>query len=299
MTLLLMAAGSGSRYGKLKQFDDLGPKEEFLMEFSLYDALKNGFDHIVAITKKENVDYLRDHLSSRLPKNVKLDVLAQEITDLPEGVSFTGDRAKPWGTAHAVWTARNVIDKPFAIINADDYYGKNAFESAASFIKNNGSQETFGLIAYILKNTLSEHGSVSRGVCKSENGKLTSINEHTKIEAQDNVIIDTDSDTKFTGEELVSMNFWVCQPSIFPFITEYLKEFIGNEDNIAKGEIYLPFAIKEMINSNLIDVDVIPSASQWFGVTYASDKEMAVSELQRMTDNKEYTSPLWDNVQIN
>jgi len=296
MTLLLMAAGSGSRYGKLKQFDDLGPKEEFLMEFGLYDALKNGFDHIVAITKKENVDTLKDHLSSRLPKNIKLDVLAQEVNDLPEGVSYTGERVKPWGTAHAVWTARNVIDRPFAIINADDYYGKSAFESAAGFIKQNGTKETFGLIAYILKNTLSQYGSVSRGVCKSEKGKLTSINEHTKIEAQGNVIIDTDSGTEFNGEELVSMNFWVCQPSIFPFITDYLKSFIENEENHAKGEIYLPFAIKEMIAQNLIDVDVIPSESQWFGVTYASDKEMAVSELQRMTDDKSYPSPLWDNV---
>ena len=296
MTLLLMAAGSGSRYGKLKQFDDLGPKDEFLMEFSIYDALKNGFDHIVAITKKENVDFLKEHLSSRLPKNIKLDVLAQEVNDLPKGVTFEGERLKPWGTAHAVWTARNVIDKPFAIINADDYYGKNAFESAADFIRTNGNKETFGLIAYILKNTLSEHGSVSRGVCKSEGGKLTSIHEHTKIEAKDNVIIDSDSGTKFTGEELVSMNFWVCQPSIFPFITEYLKDFIGNKDNHAKGEIYLPFAIKEMIAKNLIDVDVIPSASQWFGVTYASDKDIAVAELQRMTDNNGYTSPLWDNV---
>tara|TARA_R110000868_G_scaffold355377_3_gene616894 strand:+ start:10497 stop:11387 length:891 start_codon:yes stop_codon:yes gene_type:complete len=296
MTLLLMAAGSGSRYGKLKQFDDLGPKDEFLMEFSIYDALKNGFDHIVAITKKENVDFLKEHLSSRLPKNIKLDVLAQEITDLPVGVSFTGDRAKPWGTAHAVWTARNVIDNSFAIINADDYYGKNAFKSAAEFIKNNGKKETYGLIAYTLKNTLSEHGSVSRGVCESEDGKLTSIHERTQIEAQGETIKDLDSGTEFTGQELVSMNFWVCQPSIFPFITNYLKDFIANPNNIAKGEIYLPFAIKEMINNNLIDVDVIPSASQWFGVTYASDKEIAVSELKRMTENNGYTSPLWDNV---
>lgn len=295
MTLLLMAAGSGSRYGKLKQFDDLGPKEEFLMEFSIFDALNNGFDHIVAITKKDNVAFLKEHLSSRLPKNVKLDVLAQEVNDLPEGVSFKGERIKPWGTAHAVWTARNVIKNAFAIINADDYYGKNAFESAANFIRNNGDQPTFGLIAYTLKNTLSEHGSVSRGVCKSENGKLTSINEHTKIEKQADTITDLDSGTEFSGEELVSMNFWVCQPTIFPFITEYLKEFISDENNIPKGEIYLPFAIKEMVAENLIDVDVIPSESQWFGVTYASDKDVAVSELQRMTDNGEYRSPLWDN----
>lgn len=300
MTLLLMAAGSGSRYGKLKQFDELGPKSEFLMEFSIYDALANGFRHIVAITKKENVDYLREHLSQRLPKNIKLDVLAQEISDLPEGVTFTGERAKPWGTAHAVWTARNVIKNSFAIINADDYYGKNAFISAANFIRSNKNEATYGLIAYTLKDTLSEFGSVSRGVCKSENGKLTSIYEHTKIEAQDeHTITDLDSGTEFTGEELVSMNFWVCQPSIFPFITEYLKDFIGNGDNIAKGEIYLPFAIKEMTEQKIIDVDVIPSESQWFGVTYASDKESAVTALQKMTDNKEYPSPVWGDVQKN
>lgn len=300
MTLLLMAAGSGSRYGKLKQFDELGPKDEFLMEFSIYDALANGFGHIVAITKKENVDYLKEHLSQRLPKNIKLDVLAQEISDLPEGVTFTGERAKPWGTAHAVWTARNVIKNSFAIINADDYYGKNAFKSAANFIRTNKNDATFGLIAYTLKDTLSEFGSVSRGVCKSENGKLTSIHEHTKIEAQgDHTITDLDSGTEFTGEELVSMNFWVCQPSIFSFITEYLKDFIGNRDNIAKGEIYLPFAIKEMTEQKMIDVDVIPSESQWFGVTYASDKDSAVTALQEMTDNKEYPSPIWGDFQKN
>lgn len=300
MTLLLMAAGSGSRYGKLKQFDDLGPQGEFLMEFSIYDAVMNGFEHIVAITKKENVDFLRDHLAQRLPKNVKLDVLAQEISDLPEGATYSGDRAKPWGTAHAVWTARNVIKNSFAIINADDYYGKNAFKSAADFIRSNKDNASYGLIAYTLKNTLSEHGSVSRGVCKSQNGKLTSIHEHTKIEAtQDNTITDLDSGTKFSGEELVSMNFWVCRPTIFPFITSYLKEFIANGDNIAKGEIYLPFAIKEMIGQNIIDVDVIPSNSQWFGVTYASDKDSSVAALREMTDNKQYPSPVWGDVQNN
>lgn len=298
MILLLMAAGSGSRYGKLKQFDELGPKSEFLLEFSIYDALTNGFDHIVAITKKENVDYLREHLSLRLPKNIKLDVLAQEITDLPEGMTYTGERVKPWGTAHAVWTARKVIKNSFAIINADDYYGKNAFKSAANFIRSNKNDATYGLIAYTLKDTLSKFGSVSRGVCKSENGKLTSIYEHTKIEAQDNsTITDLDSGTEFTGEELVSMNFWVCQPSIFAFITGYLKDFMGNKDHIAKGEIYLPFAIKEMTDQKIIEVDVIPSESQWFGVTYASDKETAVAALQEMTDNKEYPSPIWGDIQ--
>ncbi len=135
MTLLLMAAGSGSRYGKLKQFDDLGPNGEFLMEFAIYDAIQNDFKQIVVITKKENVSFLEEHLSNRLPNTIQLNVLAQELTDLPDGVTFTGERKKPWGTAHAVWTARNVIDGPFVVINADDFYGQEAYKKAADFMK--------------------------------------------------------------------------------------------------------------------------------------------------------------------
>ena len=184
MTLLLMAAGSGSRYGKLKQFDDLGPAEEFLMEFSIFDALKNNFNHIVVITKAANKSFLESHLSERLPKEVKLDVLVQDIKDIPETVTLNTQREKPWGTAHAVWTARNVIKGSFVIINADDYYGQNAFAGAANFIKNNKNPDTFALVAYSLKNTLSKFGSVSRGVCEVNNHKLTSIIERTKISEQ-------------------------------------------------------------------------------------------------------------------
>jgi len=193
MTLLLMAAGSGSRYGKLKQFDDLGPAEEFLMEFSIFDALKNNFNHIVVITKAANKSFLESHLSERLPKEVKLDVLVQDIKDIPETVTLNTQREKPWGTAHAVWTARNVIKGSFVIINADDYYGQNAFAGAAKFIKNNENPDAFALVAYSLKNTLSKFGSVSRGVCEVENHKLTSIIERTKILEQGSQIIDEDS----------------------------------------------------------------------------------------------------------
>ena len=161
-----MAAGRGSRYGKLKQFDGLGPNEEFLMEFSIYDAIENGFDHIVVITQRDNVAFLRDHLIDRLPGSVKLDVIAQELSDLPEGSAYKVERQKPWGTAHAVWSARNLIKNPFAVINADDYYGKNAYKNAAGFIAKNIDNDNYALVAYTLSDTLSEHGSVSRGVCE-------------------------------------------------------------------------------------------------------------------------------------
>lgn len=293
MTLLLMAAGRGSRYGKLKQFDGLGPAEEFLMEFSMYDALKNGFTHIVVVTQKDNVPYLKDYLSGRLNQSIALDVIAQELHDLPEGSSYKGEREKPWGTAHAVWTARNVISGPFAVINADDYYGKIAYKNAANFITRTADDMSFGLVAYTLRDTLSEYGSVSRGVCKREGNTLISVEERIKIEQQEDAIVDTDSGIRFTGEELVSMNFWVCRPAIFDQIEQDLRVFLQKEENIQGGEVYLPFVIQAMLQANKTTVEVIPSESKWFGVTYADDKDKAMSHLKQMTDEGGYPSPLW------
>jgi NDP-sugar pyrophosphorylase family protein len=293
MTLLLMAAGSGSRYGKLKQFDELGPKAEFLMEFSIYDALKTGFDHIVIITKAANQEFLKNYLSERIPENIKLDVLVQDINDLPEGVSVDVTREKPWGTAHAVWTARNVIKDDFAIINADDYYGSPAFEGAANFVESNDSNSTYALVGYSLQDTLSEHGSVSRGVCTATNGKLDSIEEHTKILEVDGAIVDEDSGKTLQPETIVSMNFWICNTSIFDYIETYFTNFLSQPENLEKNEIYLPFIAQEMMTHGLIDINVIDSKSNWFGVTYYDDKVEAVTTLAQLTENKEYPSPLW------
>lgn len=295
MTLLLMAAGSGSRYGKLKQFDGIGPHEEFLMEFSIYDALEQGFNHIVVITKKENVAFTETYLRKRLPASVKLHVLSQELNDLPEGVHYSGERQKPWGTAHAVWTARKVIKTPFVVLNADDYYGKPAFKSAAEFIKDKTNETAFALVGYTLKDTLSEHGSVSRGVCTADtNGTLLSVKERTQLQWQDNKVVDLDSQTDYTGEELVSMNYWICRPSLFKTIENDLRNFITKGENLEKGEIYIPFVIQEMVQLGKTEVKVIPSTGKWFGVTYASDREAAVADLAQMTSQGEYPSPLWN-----
>ena len=293
MTLLLMAAGSGSRYGKLKQFDDLGPAKEFLMEFSIYDALKNNFNHMVVITKAANKIFLESHLSERLPHSVKLDVLVQDIKDIPEGVELTTEREKPWGTAHAVWTARNVISGDFVIINADDYYGQNAFEGAANFMKNNKSSSTFALVAYNLKNTLSEFGSVSRGVCEVENKRLKSIIERTKILEKDTQIVDEDSGVVLDPNSAVSMNFWICNESIFNYIETYFTKFLQNQNNLEKSEIYLPFVTQEMMENGHITVEVIEAKSTWFGVTYYEDKEVAVATLKALTNKGAYPTPLW------
>jgi NDP-sugar pyrophosphorylase family protein len=293
MTLLLMAAGRGSRYGALKQFDGLGPKDEFLMEFSIYDALENGFDHIVVVTQKDNVSFLLEYLSSRIPKSIKLDVVPQQLDDLPEGMAFNGERAKPWGTAHAVWSARKVIDGPFSVINADDYYGKQAFKNAADFVINDPGTN-FGLVAYTLKDTLSPYGSVSRGVCKQNGSTLLSVEERTKIEELSDGIIDTESGLRFTGDELVSMNFWVCRPEIFGQIEQDIRSFVEKGENLEKGEVYLPFVIQGMLEEGKTTVKVIPAESMWFGITYANDKDQAMSELKEMTGKGLYRSPLWN-----
>jgi dTDP-glucose pyrophosphorylase len=291
MTLLLMAAGSGSRYGKLKQFDDLGPNGEFLMEFAIYDAIQNNFEQIVVITKKENVSFLEEHLSKRLPKTIQLDVLAQELTDLPDGVTFTGERKKPWGTAHAVWTARNVISGPFVVINADDFYGQEAYKKAADFMKSD--ENAYALLGYTLKDTLSEHGSVSRGVCEVEGNNLISVEERLKLIQKGDKVIDENTQLEFTGGEQASMNFWICRPSIFDKIESEFRIFLNDEERIANGELYIPLMIQEMLQSNEIEVKCIPSGGDWFGVTYASDKQKAMDSLQEKTKEGQYIAPLW------
>ena len=242
-----MAAGSGSRYGKLKQFDDLGPNKEFLLEFSIYDAIENGFDHIVLITKLENKDFLYDYLRPRIPNEIKIDVIVQEISNLPNSITADPRRLKPWGTAHAVWCAKDVINTDFAIINADDFYDKNAYKNAANFIKSNNNRSIYGLVTYKLKNTLSKYGTVSRGVCKEKDGNLTSIIEHLEIQRQGDKIIDHDSGNILQEKDFVSMNFWVCNETMFDYLEEYIIKMYHKLKNIEKDEIYLPFAAQTLL----------------------------------------------------
>jgi len=288
-----MAAGSGSRYGKLKQFDELGPNAEFLLEFSIYDAINNGFKHIVLVTKKENKDFLTNYLINKIPNNIKVDVVVQQINDLPKDTKVNNKRIKPWGTAHAVWSARNVIKSSFVIINADDYYGKEAFEQAANYMNKISHDKSYGLVTYKLGKTLSDFGTVSRGICQVENNKLISIKEHIKICENKDQIIDEDSGNILEYNNDVSMNFWICNTDIFDYIENYFKKFLKEESNLEKNEIYLPFVAQEMMNEGLISINAIKSNSDWFGVTYFEDKDHAVKSLQSYTSSNKYPSPLW------
>ena len=288
-----MAAGSGSRYGKLKQFDELGPCKEFLMEYSIYDAVTAGFNHIVLITRKENKEYLEKYLNKRLPKHIKIDIVVQEANNLPEGCNISSKRVKPWGTAHAIWCAKNYVSGDFAIINADDFYGNNSFNNAFQYMSQKGNNKNFGLVCYKLSETLSEFGSVSRGVCKVENDKLVSINEYLKIQQENNIIFDSNTGKTLQEDDLVSMNFWICKNDFFIFLENYIIQCIKDLKNIEKDEIYLPFAIKEYSGLNNIEIYVLSSMSKWFGITYIEDKKESIKKLRELTENKLYPSPLW------
>ena len=232
-------------------------------------------------------------IQERIDSGVQLDVLVQKIEDIPSEIHVPNKRKKPWGTAHAVWTARNVIKTPFVIINADDYYGEKAFESAANFIKDKKDLSTFALVAYRLEDTLSDFGSVSRGVCTTENNKLKSIKEHTKIVKKDEQIVDEEFGVELDADASVSMNFWICTPLIFDYTKEYFSQFLADKNNHENKEIYLPFVAQEMMENGHVSVEVMTTESQWFGVTYYDDKKIAVDTLLQLTENGIYPSPLW------
>ena len=292
-TLLIMAAGSGSRYGALKQFDTLGPEKEFLFEYSIYDAVNNGFDHIVIITKMDYVDDIKAYLTLRIPGEIKIDVIPQETANVPKSILNVPVREKPWGTAHAVWVAKEYISNDFIIINADDFYGNDAFRKASHFIDNSANNNVFGIVPYQLKETLSDYGTVSRGFCKFKNNALVEIIELLKISNENGILQDQATNTILDEKDLVSMNFWICNARIFDEIEDQLIEFLNNIDLSKNNELLIPDIIQSMIEKNEIKVMPTEEGSAWFGVTYAKDKENAVQTLSKFSMNNKYPSPLW------
>ncbi len=289
-----MAAGSGSRYGALKQFDELGPNKEFLFEFSIFDAIKHGFDHIVVVTGEQFKDDIKKYLEKRLPNHVKIDVVPQVITDLPVKPAGTIERTKPWGTAHAVWVTKKYIHNYFVVINADDFYGKDAFEKSSEFIDKEKKNALFGMVPYTLNKTLSDFGSVARGVCNFEGPFLKDITEYLTIEGKNGGLTNQQTKAVFTGDEWVSMNLWICSPLIFEEIEQEMIGFLKSEAKLETTEIYIPRVIQNLIAVKKIRVKATAPGSFWFGVTYANDKELAVLTLIKLTEQHVYPSPLWN-----
>ncbi|MFP4060695.1 MAG: sugar phosphate nucleotidyltransferase [Bacteroidales bacterium] len=296
-TLLILAAGMGSRYGSLKQVDKLGPSGETIIEYSIFDALRAGFGKIVVVIRREIEDDFREFFK-KLEGKVEIEYVYQELDNIPAGLSVPGDRKKPWGTAHAVLVAADTINTPFGVVNADDFYGKEAYETMGQHLQkiDNNSVE-YCMIGYPLKNTLSDFGTVSRGVCETnESGNLVEVVERTKIgKDKGTIYFEDEKNTRhtLTGEELVSMNFWGFAPTVFDYLNDEFTAFINANINNPKAEFYIPTLIQALIEKNQAITKVYKTPSPWFGVTYKEDKPAAVNKLQELHDKGVYPGSLW------
>ena len=298
-TLLILAAGLGSRYGGLKQLDQIGPSGETLMDYSIYDALRAGFGKVVFVIRKSFEEDFKMHIFSKYTEYIEVDYVFQELDMLPEGFSVPEGRVKPWGTGHAVLMAQPKINGPFAVINADDFYGKDSYMAVSAFLNalDDDNKHTFCLLAYKLKNTLSEFGSVSRGLCYlDKNDYLTNIEEHTKISIENGKIISLRNNEKFelSDNAPVSMNLMGFNTSAFKYFRYHFNEFIEKNHKELKAELYLPEVLSKIIKSGSGKVRVLPSNEKWFGVTYKEDREIVVNNLANRIKEGLYPEKLWD-----
>jgi len=299
-TLLILAAGIGSRYGGLKQLDPLGPSGETIIDYSVYDAIRFGFGKVVFVIRENIEKEFREAYIDRLKDKIEMDYVFQEIRKVPEGISYTQDRQKPWGTGHAVLMASGKIDTPFAVINADDFYGRSSFRALADYYKTWALDRAndYCMVGYDIVNTLSEHGTVSRGVCKAdENYFLLEVTERTKIErTPDGIAYKDEHDLPVIIPEktIVSMNFWGFTPSFFQYLENGFREFMNkNADNL-KSEFYIPSVVNELVGTGKTTVKLLDCKEKWFGMTYREDREMVVTKIQELVDQQIYPGNLWE-----
>lgn len=299
-TLLILAAGMGSRFGGLKQIAPLGPNGEFIIDYSVYDAIKAGFNKIVFLIKEENYDVFKETIGKRVEPYINVEYCFQKNDNIPEGYSIPADRVKPLGTAHAILCCKDKINEPFAIINADDFYGRDAYLKAASFIDgmNNEKPYKYGLVSYLVKNTLTENGSVKRGVCEVENGKLTKITESV-IDRLDGKLmaspLNGNDPFEVSPTDKVSMNLMIFSPSIFTYIEKKFPEFLDeNKDNLEKCEYLIPEILFKTIEEGYSTVDVLETTAAWYGVTYKEDADAVKKALKDLVDSGEYPNNLWE-----
>jgi UTP-glucose-1-phosphate uridylyltransferase len=296
-TLLILAAGMASRYGSMKQTEGFGPSGETIMDYSIYDAIRAGFGKVVFIIRKDFADSFEPVFNRKLGDKIEVRYVYQDLTDYVDPANIPPDRTKPWGTGHAVLCAEEAIQEPFAVINADDFYGREAFDKAIDFLNTQCNEQTQAIISYKLGNTLSEHGTVSRGVCSIDgSGNLVDIQERTKIYRKEDKIVYEESDqlNEVPGDSSVSMNFWCFHHSIFAFIKDLFKDFPAqNKDNI-KAEFFIPIIAHEFIKQGRGVIKVIPTSAQWFGVTYKEDAPMVKRSLDKLLKEGIYPDSLWE-----
>lgn len=296
-TLVVLAAGMGSRYGGLKQIDEFGPNGEAIIDYSVFDAIRAGFGKVVFVIRKSIEKDFKEHIGSKFKNRIKVEYAFQEIDNVPEGMQVPEDRTKPWGTAHAVMVAEPCVNEPFAVINADDFYGKNAYQTMADFLKKLSNEDpTFSILGYHVENTLSKHGTVSRAECiVDEKGNLKHIQERTKILEHEGKIVylDETPPVELSRKTPVSMNFMGFTPSAFKFYRDEFDTFIRKNIDNPTAEFYLPYVLDVLIKTNKATIKVIDTDENWFGVTYKKDKDEAFQTLQDLIHSGVYPSSLW------
>lgn len=294
MTLLILAAGMGSRFGGLKQMEPMGPNGEFIIDYSVYDAKKAGFNKIVFVIKEEMYEDFKNTIGKRVEDKIDVEYVFQKMEDIPVSIDF--ERVKPWGTGHAILECKDVINEPFAIINADDFYGRNSFIKAYQFLKNEISDKQFGLIGYRACNTITENGSVKRGVCELENNSLVGIDESSIERVDDHIHCKSLVDGKEYDVELnrlVSMNMLLFTPKIFSYLDNDFVSFLNSMKDKEKDEFLIPEVVDQHIKSGDVSVKVIETDSVWYGVTYKEDKDSVKNAINNLINNGEYNKNLW------
>lgn len=300
LSLLILAAGMGSRYGSLKQLDQMGPSGETVMDYSVFDALRSGFDRVVFVIRRDFEEEFKNVIGKRYEGKVKVEYAFQNINDLPGNFKCPEGRVKPWGTAHAVYAARHLLNEPFAVINADDFYGRDSYTQLANYLSNPPAPgKVRGCIAsFILSNTLSENGSVSRGICTADaNGLLSKVVENTKIYRRNDgkvvSLMEDGSEVELTGDEPASMNSWGFMPEMVGEIEALFIDFLSKHGNELKSEFYLPGVVDTLINSGKAEIAMRYSKDSWFGVTYKEDRPMVQAALKNLVDAGAYPEKLF------
>lgn len=301
-TLLVLAAGMGSRYGGLKQMDPMGPNGETVLDYSVYDAIRAGFGRVVFIIRHDFTDEFKEVIGTRFAEQIEVDYAYQDLHDLPGGYTLPEGRTKPWGTTHAIWSARNMINTPFAVINADDFYGSDSFQQITSYFdetaKCTDGVDHYCMVGYKLGNTLSDHGNVNRGICSDENGFLKDVEEHLDIEVEADGVCRGENlageRVELSTSAIASMNFWGFPPSIMQDLENNLLEFLAERGKEMKSECYIPTVVDEMLNSGNADCNILETSSSWFGVTYPEDKAMCVDSVNKLISEGVYPESLWN-----
>lgn len=295
-TLLILAAGMASRYGSMKQVQGFGPSGETIMDYSIYDAIRAGFGKVVFIIRKDFAEDFKAKFEPKLAGKIKTEYVYQEMDSYLGDLKASAERTKPWGTGHAVLCAKEVINEPFAVINADDFYGRDAFVKAAAFLNSKCSEKQYALIGYELAKTLSEHGTVSRGVCQTDDkNNLVGIKERTRIYREEGDIVyeDENGKHKVPSSSSVSMNFWCFHQSLFPFTEQLFLDFVKENNANPKAEFFIPIMAEHFIKNRDGHISVIPTSSKWFGVTYKEDAPVVKESVDKLVTGGEYPPSLW------